>query len=209
MLWATSFFKRTWKFSDYPLDYIDQGECSPDLPERRQFKRWRLDLTNWYEMSGLGDSREAALADARGKFSARIAAGEKLCRPGTGPGSTPFGKPKITFPENQKIDEYPEFRDDFIAEILGLSWAWVTDESSLWDFHSKRDNGEEFCKIGEVYGVDVSHITDAKLVDILFDIMSKIHSFPEDSTHKAIRLERDARDRYNMGLPEEPWNPYC
>jgi hypothetical protein len=160
-------------------------------------------------MFGLGDSKEAALADAHEKFASRIAAGEKLCRPGTEPGNTLFGKPKITFPENQKIDEYPDLRDDFIAEILGLSWAWVTDESSLWDFHSKHDNSEEFRKIGEVYGVDVSHISDAKLVDILVEIMSQIRSFPEDSIHKAIRLGRDARDRHNMGLPEETWNPYC
>jgi hypothetical protein len=128
LAWVKSFFKFPWRFNDYPLDYIDQGECSQSLPERLQHKRWRADLVNWYEMSGTGDTKEAALEDAKQKFLVREASGEKLLRPGTGLGRSFPGTPKILFPENQRIDNYPELRDGFISRVLELEWAWVTDD---------------------------------------------------------------------------------
>src|SRR5258708_5985608 len=91
-----SFFKRRWEFEDYPIDYVDQGEVDPNLPTRLQHHRWRVDLINWYAVSGLGNSKEAALADARQKFAVWNSSGEKMWRPGTGPG--------IVFPENQTIE---------------------------------------------------------------------------------------------------------
>ena len=160
-------FKYEWQFEDYPFDYIDQGECSINFPDRLQHKRWRIDLINWYEMSGLGDTKEIALKDARQKFVKRKASGEKMFRPGVGCGSRLPGNPKIIFPENQRIDTYPSLRDEFIAEVLRLPWAWVTDESSLWDFHAEHDNTNMLLRIQEIYGVDVSNVHGAKLVDIL------------------------------------------
>jgi hypothetical protein len=171
--WAKSFFKSDWRFEDYPLDYIDQGECSPNLPERLQHKRWRVDLVNWWEMSGQGDTKEISRVDARQKFEARKASGEKMVRPGVGQGSRLPTGPKVIFPENQRIDNYPDLRDHFIFEVLHLPWAWVTDESSLWDFHSEHDNNAKLSRIREVYSVDVSDVPGAKLIDILEKIMTE------------------------------------
>ena len=167
LAWAKSFFKFHWHFDDYPLDYIDQGECDRTLPERLQHKRWRADLINWYEMSGTGETREAALQDAKQKFLKREASGEKFFRPGTGPCDSFPRAPKVIFPENQRIDNYPEPRDDFTSRVLQLEWAWVTDESSLWDFHQNETNDEYYSRILEIYGVDISNIEGANLTLIL------------------------------------------
>ena len=200
LAWAASFFKRQWKFEDYPLDYIDQGKCQPTLSERRQHKRWRADLINWYAHSGLGDTPEEALADARRKFATYKASGEKMWRPGT--------VPSLVFAASESVDLYPQLRDDFIHQILELDWAFMSDESSLWDFHEDADNSSLLLKIGEVYGVDVEHVENGNISKILLQIMNEIQDFPEDDIHRAIRLGRDARDRHNMCLPERSWNPY-
>jgi hypothetical protein len=196
--WTASLFRLHWCFEDYPLDYIDQGECPPALPKRLQHKRWRADLINWHSMSGTGESKEAALADAKQKFAERLTTGEKMWRPGTGPG--------IIFAANETIASYPELRNDFIHKVLNLEWAWISDESSLWDFHSDEDNSKIYLKIGEVYAVDVSHIANANLTDIFAEIMNQIGSFPEDPSVKAVRLSRGARGRRVAGLPALPWN---
>ena len=165
LAWAKSFFKFRWRFDDYPVDYIDQGECPPNLPERLQHKRWRADLINWYVMSGSGETKEAALEDAKQKFAAQVASGEKLLRPGTGPG--------ITFASNEAVSQHPSLRDEFINKVLNLEWAWISDESSLWDFHENETNDEYYARILEVYGVDVSDIDGAKLSLILERINSR------------------------------------
>ncbi len=121
-----------------------------------------------------------------------------MWRPGTGPG--------IVFAANEAPARYPELSNDFIHKVLGLEWAWLSDESSLWDFHSNEDNSEMYLKIGEVYGVDVSHVADANLMGIFTEIMNQIGTFPENASVKAIRLTRDARDRQLAGLPAFPWN---
>lgn len=114
--------------------------------------------------------------------------------------------PAIIFPQNQEIDSYPKLRDDFTYRVLGLEWAWLTDESSLWHFHSNEDNSEMYLKIGEVYGVDVSNVADANLMGIFTEIMNQIGTFPENASVRAVRLTRDARDRQLAGLPAFPWN---
>ena len=48
-----------------------------------------------------------------------------------------------------------------------LDWAWISDESSLWDFHTDDTNEKLWAKILEVYGVDVSDIESARLSEIL------------------------------------------
>jgi hypothetical protein len=123
--WAyiKSFFKSHWEFEDYPIDFVDQGEPDLTKPKRLQHARWRADLVNWYAMSGLGESKEVALADAKQKFTEWRLSGQKMWRPGRGPG--------IVFAENQEIDKYPELREDFIHRVLQLEWAWLSDQSSL------------------------------------------------------------------------------
>jgi len=51
--------------------------------------------------------------------------------------------------------------------VLNLEWAWISDESSLWDFHGDENNEALVARIKEIYGVDVSDIQAAKLSEIL------------------------------------------
>jgi len=59
-----------------------------------------------------------------------------------------------------------ELSEDFTRRVLNLDWAWISDESSLWDFHTDETNEEMWEKILEVYGVDVSDIASARLSEI-------------------------------------------
>ncbi len=123
-------------------------------------------------------------------------------------GSAEIGA-KATFAESRLVDRFPLLRDDFIAHVLELPWAFLSDESSLWDFHGETENEKLYLKIGEVYGVDVSDVVGANLAAIFSEIMERIGTFPEDPILRAIRLSRDARDRHIQVLPEYPWNPYA
>ncbi len=51
--------------------------------------------------------------------------------------------------------------------MLGLGWAFVSDESSLWDFHTGETNKVLIAKIKDPYGVDVSDIESGNLAMIL------------------------------------------
>ena len=62
---------------------------------------------------------------------------------------------------------HPELAEDFVRRVLGLDWAWISDESSLWDFHTSETNELLCTKIMQVYGVDVSDIESGKLSEIL------------------------------------------
>jgi hypothetical protein len=148
----------------------------------------------------MGDTKAEALAALEQTFLKIKSNPEPLPRPGR--------YRSIGFASSTGVDCYPELRDDFVRRVLELDWAFVSDESSLWDFDTKEDNGGLYLKIGEVYGVDVSHITNANLAAIFAEIMEQIGEFPEDIVRRSIRLGRVARDTYNMGLPEVPWNPY-
>ena len=157
-------------------------------------------IRRWPGPVGTGNTKAEALSALEKCFLAIKANPTPLPRPGT-------YRP-IVFASSDKVDRFPKLRDDFVHNVLNCDWAFMSDESSLWDFHSETDNKVMYLKIGEVYGVDVSHIPGAIIAGILAEIMEQIRDFPEDLIHKSIRLDRDARDRHNMGLPEEPWNPY-
>ena len=58
----------------------------------------------------------------------RMREGKGLPRPGT--------HVPIEFASRQRVNAYPESMNDFVRLVLNLDWAWISDESSLWDFHS-------------------------------------------------------------------------
>jgi hypothetical protein len=85
--------------------------------------------------------------------------GKALIRPGTrGP---------IEFDSKELIAVNQELSEDFIRRVLNLDWAWISDESSLWDFHNDETNELLYTKIVEVYCVDVSDIESGRLSEIL------------------------------------------
>lgn len=166
--WLLSFMKRNWMLSDYPLA-MRQHEIDPNyVGTRLKQHRYSVAIVNWWVMSGSGDTKQVAFDELEKRFAVerveRTKAGKPFPRPGT--------YVAIEFASRQRVDVHHELAEDFIRRVLNLDWAWLSDESSLWDFHSSDDNTELIAKIKEVYGVDVSNIESAKLSEILERIAS-------------------------------------
>jgi hypothetical protein len=130
--------------------------------------RYSVAIVNWWVMSGGGDTKREALEELGKRFVAekveRTKVGKSLPRPGR--------HVPIEFASQQRVNAHPELAEDFTRRVLNLDWAWISDESSLWDFHSAEDNEALIAKIEEVYGVDVSDIESARLSEILERIAS-------------------------------------
>ena len=73
----------------------------------------------------------------------------------------------IEFAPTNRIDRHRDLADDFVRRVLGLDTAWISNESSLEDFHGEPTNEALNRKIHEVYGVEVSDITNGNLAEIL------------------------------------------
>jgi hypothetical protein len=158
-----SLFKRNWTLSDYPIR-IRKQKIDPDYSGGRLKQHgYSAQIVNWWVVGGSGDTEEEALQDLQKAFSRitaeRAKCGKKLPRPGT--------HVELEFASRERVDAHPELAADFIRRVLNLEWAWISDESSLWDFYSSDDNQALIAKINEVYGVDVSNIESAKIWEIL------------------------------------------
>lgn len=114
-------------------------------------------------MAAAGESETEALQALEKSFAnakvKRVSDGTPLPRPGT--------RVPVEFASQERISAHPELAEDFVHRVLKLDWAWISDESSLWDFHHDETNSALIDKINEVYGVDVSDIHSAKLSEIL------------------------------------------
>jgi hypothetical protein len=158
-----SYRKRNWELADYPVIFRAQ-EPDPNSQFRApRFKmhRYTVSIVNWH-LAGSGDSREEALESLDATFQA-----EKLKKEGTGdPLPRPGVNDPIVFASQERVHAHSALADDFIDRVLILDGAWISDESSLWDFHTNEDNGAYYAKIEEIYGVDVSDIESAKLCEI-------------------------------------------
>jgi hypothetical protein len=73
----------------------------------------------------------------------------------------------VEFASSQRVDANPGLREDFVRRVLQMDWAFISDESSLWDFHGELSNAELQERINDVYGVDVSDIESGNVADIL------------------------------------------
>lgn len=157
MLWkrVLSYRKREWGLADYPV----RMRLQKDVPDENRY--WGRVL-GW-NIDGLGRSREAALKELHNSYQARKehlkAEGKPVPRPGT--------KVPIEFASQDRVSRHPEILHDFIERVLGLSWALITDESSLWHFRSEPTMTELQNRIREVYGVEVSDIESGNIAEIL------------------------------------------
>ena len=157
MLWmrALSYRKREWELEDYPI----RVRIQENVPENSRF--WAR-ILGW-NVDGLGRTRVEALAEMRKYFQMQRARrwneGKPTPRPGT---DVP-----IEFAAHDEIDRHRELADDFIHRVLELEWAFISDESSLWDFHPDGSNGTYYERIREIYGVDVMDIESGNLAEIL------------------------------------------
>ncbi len=164
--WALSFHTHDWQLVDYPISVRAQSPdpASPfDNNPRFKLRNYVVRVVNWPTMDGSGDSRQEALNDLRAKFLTRKAKlaeeGKPLPRPGT--------NVSIEFAPQERVNAHPDLAQDFIHRVLELPWAFISDQSSLWDFHTEETSDALFAKIREVYSVDVSDIESGNLSEIL------------------------------------------
>jgi hypothetical protein len=154
-----SFRKTDWSFNDYPLRIRFQANREPVNSSRLKLVPYSAGVVNWPGLMGAGNTKQEALAALQKNFENFKANGRKLPRPGA---SVP-----IEFAQSTRIDMHPELKGDFIRRVLDLPWAFLSDESSLFDFHKDETNEVMLQKIQSVYGVDVSEISSGNLADIL------------------------------------------
>lgn len=121
-------------------------------------------------MAGGGNPRLEALGDLRKNFERFKATNKDLPRPGT--------KVPVKFAASTRVDRHAELAKDFIKRVLGIQWAWISDESSLGDFHEEETNDKLIQKIRSTYGVDVSDRHDGNLADILNRIAANVNPVP-------------------------------
>lgn len=160
--YCLSFRKRDWELWDYPIEIRHQEVGEPAV-----VSRWKPDpvvasIIGWGIFGG-GNSIPEAMAKLDATFAEmkahRLKSGERLPRPGT--------QVPIKLASQERVHARPALADDFIHRVLGLEWAWISDESSLWDFHDRETNDAYVERVREIYGVDVSDIPDAKIANIL------------------------------------------
>jgi len=163
-----SFSKNDWELSDYPIaireQKIDPALSSPRFTQHR----YSAYIVNW-AVAGGGDTPEEAMSDLENRFQSVKSEWKRQERPLLRPGMTG----PVEFASRERVAVNQDLSEDFIQRVLNLDWAWISDESSLWDFHADETNELFHAKIMEVYGVDVSDIKSANLSEILDRIAAK------------------------------------
>ena len=90
--------------------------------------------------------------------------GEPIPRPGQ--------RVPLKLASQVRVDKHADLAEDFkkrvLFPVLGLEDVWISDDSSMWNFHFDESNEALCAKIKEVYGVDVSDIESEKL-PVIFD----------------------------------------
>jgi hypothetical protein len=155
--------KRDWELNDYPV-IVRENVASPRPANQRYFAL----ILNW-NVGGAGQSKTEALQALAKNFARakteRIISGGSIPRPGA--------QVSIEFASQKRISAHSDLAEDFKQRVLSIDGAWVSDESSLQDFHDGEKNDELIARINEVYGVDVSDIESANLAEILERIATK------------------------------------
>ena len=157
-----SFFKADWELEDYPVRFRHSKAEGSSAGRRLTPVPWVAQVINWWLMFGHGQTKEEAYADLKRRFEEYKGRGEKLLRPGA------RRRPQIEFAPTVEIKQYEQIAVDFFEKVLGMNYyeCFISDESSLWDFHGEETNEEYYRKIADVYGVDVSDIESGNLVQI-------------------------------------------
>jgi hypothetical protein len=117
---------------DYPIRVWLQPVSEPSTKSRLRPLPCSASVINWPGMSASANSRLEALAELRKNFDRFKATKPSLPRPGT--------KVPIEFASSERVGQHSELAKDFVKRILDIDWAWISDESSLRDFHEDETN---------------------------------------------------------------------
>jgi hypothetical protein len=167
--WSISFLKRDWEISDYPTALRKQ-EADPSYTSTRlEHYRYSASIVNWWTVTGLGDTEQEAFLNLDKSFARAKAERARTKKPLPRPGT----RVPIEFASQDRVTAHAALAEDFTRRVLNVDWAWLSDESSLWDFHHAGTNEELIEKIKQVYGVDVSDVELARLSEILERIAAK------------------------------------
>ncbi len=160
--WLLSFRKPGWSVDDYPIRVTRQEPDATFSAPRFSQHLYRAYIVN-VAITGSGNTPIEAMAGLRQNFESVAQRRREEALPAIRPGTNW----PIEFASQEKVSDDESLSEDFIQKVLGLDWAWISDESSLWDFHTEQTNDLLVTKIREVYGVDVSDIESARLWEIL------------------------------------------
>ena len=153
-LWkfVLSFRKREWTIDDYPVKVTDYGPV--EAKGRLKPSRWTAQIINWLHMRGDADTREGSLLELQRQLDAHLREQGSLPRPGTG------RRLEVTFAAAERVEANYDLVADVVRRVIGMEPenCFVSDESTLWDFHQGEDNAEYFRKILLLYHVDVSDL---------------------------------------------------
>jgi hypothetical protein len=156
--------KTTWELGDYPV--LVRAQDNPYLEDagpRLKHPRYWASIVNWWVVGDGGETPEEAVRNLAKRFeetrNRMLREGKTMPRPGT--------HVAIEFSPQEKVEIHSELRDDFVRRVLKLDWAWISDESSLWDFHTNETNQSYVRTISLLYGVDVSDIESGNIAEIL------------------------------------------
>jgi len=162
-----SYRKSDWDLKDYPIRIRQRKPNEEDIGGRLKQIRWSAQIINWWQIAGHGNTRDEALENLRNSFDNFCSNHDVLPRPGSGL--------PLEFASSDRVSQYEDIAAEFFEKILELDYSecFISDESSLWDFHADEDNKEFEKKIESVYGIDVSDIESGNLVAIFQRISEK------------------------------------
>jgi len=155
-----SFRKREWSFEDYPVvvrKLRDSGEHWGE-PAQWTLPTYDARIVRW-PIRGTGNSPAEAINSLRKSFDFACNRSPAVPRPGR--------RLPVEFASQSRIAVHSDLAQEFIHLILGIGPAWISDESSLWDFTLGSSLDEYFEKIRSLYGVDVSDIDNGSIASIL------------------------------------------
>ena len=156
-----SFRRRHWEMSDYPISVRVQSDVAPGDRYWARVLGWNLD--------GLGATREEAMSALQLAYQTRKAVLADKARAVPRPGT----RVPVSFAAQDRVLEHGDLTEDFIQRVLGLEWAFLSDESRLGDFHDEESNVTLCARIFEAYRVDVSDIKSGNIADILDRIANR------------------------------------
>ncbi|MBK7908287.1 MAG: hypothetical protein IPJ78_17240 [Gemmatimonadetes bacterium] len=148
-----SFTKSEWRLEDYPLRLRQQSTGSGGT-----VPPWSAQIIGYWQLCGLGESREAAIADLTSRLELVRSRGP-LPRPGT--------KVPVVFAASSELERHGEFAFEFVERVTGIRPLFMSDESSLADFADGEGLEEFRAKIFAEYGREVRLELDGPLWRVL------------------------------------------